>query len=356
MSDFETTMNKSVVYADPGASLLTEIIESPIPEPGHGEVLVRLSYSGVCHTDIGFCLNLFDVVPAPTPKGQVGGHEGIGVVIKQGQGVTYPDTGSTVGISYAADACLSCENCLLGGETTCTASKISGYFTAGTFQQFIVAPARYVIPIPQGLEPSMAAPLMCGGLSVYASLKRATVRPGAWVVVCGAGGGLGHLGIQYAKAMNARVVALDTAAKRQLCMDLGANVFFDFAAYDEPQKLTDEVLDATGGGASVVLMCTSSSRAYAQAMAWLGFRGTLACLGIPKEDLLVPRIIDMITKETRIIATKAGNRLEAQECLQIAAQGGIKVETQIRRMDELTEVFNELESGHIQGRAVIDLS
>jgi propanol-preferring alcohol dehydrogenase len=196
---------------------------------------------------------------------------------------------------------------------------------------------------------------MCGGLSVYAALKRATVRPGAWVVVCGAGGGLGHLGIQYGKALNGRVVALDTGSKRQLCMDMGADNFFDFAAYDTPQKLTDEILRTTGGGASVVLMCTSSSRAYSQAMSWLGFRGTLACLGIPKEDLLVPRVIDMITNELHIIgecanfrllsmkaniveATKAGNRLEAQECLQIAAQGGIKVQTQIRRMDELTEV------------------
>ncbi|KAK0389779.1 hypothetical protein NLU13_3352 [Sarocladium strictum] len=352
----EVQVNKTIVYADPGNSLRTEIVETTIPEPGPGEILIRLSYSGVCHTDVGFCLNQFDAVPALTPKGQIGGHEGIGFVLKQGQGVSYPSIGSTVGISYAADACLSCDNCLQGGETTCSQTKISGYFTAGTFQQYIVSPARYVFPIPQGLEPSAAAPLMCGGLSVYTALKRAALRPGAWVLVCGGGGGLGHLGIQYAKALNGRVVALDGGSKRQLCLDMGADAFFDFAAYEDPQKLTDEIKRTTGGGASVVLMCTSSSRAYSQAMSWLGFRGTLACLGIPKEDLLVPRVIDMVTNELRIIATKTGNRLEAQECLQIAAQGKIKVQVQVRRPDELTDVFNELEMGQIQGRAVIDLA
>jgi propanol-preferring alcohol dehydrogenase len=142
---------------------------------------------------------------------------------------------------------------------------------------------------------------MCGGLSVYAALKRATVRPGGWVVVCGGGGGLGHLGIQYAKAMNGRVLALDMEVKRQVCLDVGADAFLDFAAYDEPESLAAEIISTTGGGASVVLMCTSSSRAYGQAMSWLGFRGTLACLGIPKENLLVPRVIDMIGNELRII-------------------------------------------------------
>lgn len=243
--------------------------------------------------------------------------------MKQGPGVSSPGIGAPVGITYAADACLACgkslinpsrgfsdlflclDHCLQGGETTCKQSKISGYFTPGTFQQYVVSPARYVIPIPPTIEPSMAAPLMCGGLSVYAALKRAEVRPGAWVVVCGAGGGLGHLGIQYAKAMSGRVLALDTDSKRQFCLDLGADDFLDFAAYQMPALLTTEIQRITGGGASIVLMCTSSSRAYSQSMSWLGFRGTLACLGIPKENHLNPRVMDMVTYEQRIIGKSA---------------------------------------------------
>lgn len=142
---------------------------------------------------------------------------------------------------------------------------------------------------------------MCGGLSVYAALKRAELRPGAWVVVCGAGGGLGHLGIQYTKAMSGRVVALDSGSKKQFCLDLGADYFLNFADYKSSQDLAAEIHRITGGGASIILMCTSSSQAYSQGMSWLGFRGTLACLGIPKENTLVPRVMNMVTGEHKII-------------------------------------------------------
>ena len=189
-----------------------------------------------------------------------------------------------------------------GGESSCKEAKVSGYFTPGTFQQYVISSARYVIPIPDGIEPSTAAPLMCGGLSVYTALKRAGLCPGGSVVVCGAGGGLGHLAIQYAKAMSGYVIALDRGSKKQFCLDLGADVFLDFAAFDTPKGLEEEIKRVTNGGASIALMCTSSNAAYSQAMSWLGFRGTLACLGIPeKEGCLVPRVIDMVGNELRII-------------------------------------------------------
>ena len=181
-------------------------------------------------------------------------------------------------------------------------SRVSGYFTPGTFQQYVISPARYVVPIPEGLESSTAAPLMCGGLSVYAALKRAVVRPGAWVAVCGAGGGLGHLGIQYAKAMSGRVLALDVAGKKQFCLDLGADAYVDVAAYQDAKDMTDEIKRLTGGGAGIVLMCSSSDKAYSQAMSWLGFRGTLACLGLPKDrKCFVPSVIDIVSDELRIL-------------------------------------------------------
>lgn len=124
-------------------------------------------------------------------------------------------------------------------------------------------------------------PLMCGGVTVYTALKRAGVRFNDWVVVCGAGGGLGHLGIQYAKAMGARVLALDIGAKREFCEGFGVDAFLDFKMFGEGE-LEERVKDVTGGGARIVLQCSSSVKAYAQAIGWLGFRGVLVCLGVPE--------------------------------------------------------------------------
>ncbi|CRK10824.1 hypothetical protein BN1723_009178 [Verticillium longisporum] len=171
---------------------------------------------------------------------------------------------------------------------------------------------------------------MCGGISVYTALRTAGLRVGDWVVISGAGGGLGHLGVQYAKALGARVVAVDAGVKEALCRELGADDFVDFAAF--------------------------ASKSYGQCMSWLGFRGTVACLGIPdKEGALLPSIGDMVTFEHRIIATKTGNRLEAKQCLELAAQGRVKTRYTLRRMESLTNIFEDLESGKIQGRVVLDL-
>ncbi|KAK7423225.1 hypothetical protein QQZ08_009121 [Neonectria magnoliae] len=347
--------NRAVVYLEPG-TVKTEVVELPIPQPGRGEVLVRLLFSGVCHTDVGFCLNQFSNVPAPTPKGQIGGHEGVGMVVSHGAGVESPAIGSNVGIKYAAYACLSCYNCLEGGESSCKSTKVSGYFTPGTFQQYCLAPAHYVTPIPSGLDLAAAAPLMCGGVTVYTALRGAGLRVGDWVVISGAGGGIGHLGIQYAKALGGNVIAIDTGSKEELCRSLGANEFVDFTKFSADADLAARIKDLTGGGARIALMCAASSKAYSQAMSWLGFRGTVACLGIPeKEGTLVPSISAMVTDELKIIATKTGNRLDARECLELAAQGGVTPQYQLRKMEDLSSVFEDLESGRIQGRVVLDL-
>ncbi|KAK5988244.1 Alcohol dehydrogenase 2 [Cladobotryum mycophilum] len=343
-------VHRAILYSEPGRSAQTEVKEIPLVPPKEGEILVRLSYSGVCHTDLSFCLGLFSNLPVPVP-------DGAGVVVALGPGVTSPAIGSRVGIMYSADACLTCDQCLDGGESSCRSAKVSGYITPGTFQQYCIASARYVIPIPDKLELADAAPLMCGGVSVYTALKRGGLRPGQWVAVCGAGGGLGHLGIQYAKALGGRVLALDIGSKRDLCNSLGADVFLDFTEFQSSSDLAAKIRQVTEGGARYVLMCASSSKAYSQAMSWLGFRGTLLCLGVPDyEGSLIPSIGNMISKELRIIATKSGNRVDIKECLEIAAQGRVKAFYELRKMDELTEVFDEITKGNIKGRIVLDLN
>ncbi|OBR04738.1 Alcohol dehydrogenase [Colletotrichum higginsianum IMI 349063] len=286
---------------------------------------------------------------------------GVGEVVAVGAGVTSPAIGSRVGIKYAADACLNCEivppdRCLQGGESSCAEVKLSGYFTPGTFQQYCLSTARYVTPVPDSLDSAQAAPLMCGGLTVYTALKRAEARHGDWVVVAGAGGGLGHLAIQYARTLGCRVLAMDLGAKEKFCRDLGADEFVDFTTYPTEGGLSAAVKDITGGGARIVLMCSSNKKAYVQAPTWLGFRGKLACLGVPEcSSVFIADVDPLLVDELTIFGVKTGNRLEAKECLEIAARGSVKTHFQLRRMRSLTKIFTEMESGAIQGRVVIDL-
>ncbi len=139
-------------------------------------------------------------------------------------------------------------------------------------------------PIPDGLDIAGAAPLMCGGLTVYASLKRTGSKKGDIVLIIGAGGGLGHLAIQYAKALGCRVIAVDSGSKASLCEELGADTFIDFTKFAIDEEITAEVQKTAPKGVRTVLCCVTSLRAYGQAMGFLGFRGTLVCLGVPEGE------------------------------------------------------------------------
>ncbi|KAH6698935.1 chaperonin 10-like protein [Leptodontidium sp. MPI-SDFR-AT-0119] len=333
------TMNRAVQYADP-PSIKTVVAELPIETPGPGEVLVRMLYSGVCHTDYGFCTNSFGL-PMPAPAGQVGGHEGIGEVIEQGPGVTTPEIGAKVGIKYAADACLNCENCLVGGETSCSQVKVSGYFTPGTFQQYVISSAKYVTPIPDGIDLAAAAPLMCGGVTVYAALKRSNTKHGNWVLVTGAGGGLGHLAIQFAKAIGARVIAVDSGSKESFCKGFGADAFVDFTKFSTDEDITAEVRRIAPNGVKTVIACATPTRSYNQTIGFLGFRGVLVCLGLPENDrtpIKGAEAFTLLNNELTIMSLKAGNRLEAKECLDIVARGLVKTHYELRPMESISDV------------------
>ncbi|CAK7234641.1 hypothetical protein SCUCBS95973_009003 [Sporothrix curviconia] len=360
MASLTQTVNRAATYAEPG-TLKICIQELPIPRPAAGEILVRLAFSGVCHTDYAFCMNKFRGIPA-TPKGQIGGHEGVGEVVAVGDGVRTVAVGSHVGIKYTAAACLNCENCLVGGESSCTSTatfKLSGYMTPGTFQQYCITSAQYATPIPASLDLAAAAPLMCGGVSVYAGLKRSGLQLGDWVVVSGAGGGLGHLAIQYARALGARVLAIDAGAKEAFCRELGADTFVDYRALDSDERLAEHIHRLTEGGAKVALICAASSKAYGQAPSWLRFRGCVVALGIPDASVSQAiSIFQVVSLELRLIATagvKTGSRLEVKECLDIAARGLVKTKLQLRKLDELETVFHEMHAGQVAGRVVLDL-
>jgi len=360
--------HKALVYDSPG-SISTKIEEVETPKPGVGEILVNLTHSGVCHSDMGVMTNSWAWLPAPTQAGQVGGHEGVGTVAALGTGSESSGLkiGDRVGIKWLAYACGHCVPCLAGVDACCTTAKISGYYYPGTFQQYAIAPAHYATPIPDGVPSDLAAPLLCGGVTVYAALKKLIdegVRPGDWVVIPGGGGGLGHLALQIgSRGMGFRMIGVDMGAKEKLVKDCGAEAFIDLSKYSRDdegtKKLVDDIKEITGGGAAGVVVCTASNAAYAQGVSFLKFRGCLVCVGVP-EGALVPiataNPATMLVSELKIVGSAVGNRKDAIETLKMAARGIVKTHFTVQPMDKLTETFHKMDKGELHGRVVIDLS
>ncbi|KAI0483047.1 GroES-like protein [Xylariaceae sp. FL0804] len=377
MTDELPKTYKAVIYDEPG-KVSTKVVDLDMPEPGPGEVLIKMSHSGICHSDLGVMTNRWASLPLPTQPGQVGGHEGVGRVVRLGPGV---DTGSgsggtpkttaaavgatvrvgdRVGVKWLASVCFSCAACLGGQDGVCLHQRISGYYTPGTFQQYVVGPANYVTPIPESLDGAAAAPMLCAGVTVYAALRRSGAAPGDWVVLLGAGGGLGHLGCQIAaRGMGLRVIGVDAGTKRDLVLECGAEHFIDHTSASGGDDVTAEVKRLTGGlGAKAVLVLTAANAAYAAAMDLLSFGGTIVAVGLP-EGKPVPignaTPQKLIAKAARIVGIAVGNRKEAVETLQMAERGVIKTELRVVKMDEMTKVFEEMDRGELKGRVVVDL-
>ncbi|OCK74272.1 GroES-like protein [Lepidopterella palustris CBS 459.81] len=350
---------KAAVYDKPG-SISTKIEMLETPEPGPGQVLINLTHSGVCHSDIGVMMNSWAALPFPTQAGQVGGHEGVGKIVKMGPGTESAavKVGDRVGIKWISAICDSCPACLAGHDGICFNQKVSGYYTPGTFQQYVLGPASYVTPIPDGLDSASAAPMLCAGVTTYAALRRSGAESGQWVVILGAGGGLGHLAVQLsAHAMAHRVIGIDASSKRDLVLSSGASHFIPL---ETTPSIPEAVKELTGGlGAHAVLVLTANNAAYATSLDLLRFGGRVVCVGIPEGEPVpiksaLPQFI--VAKALSVVGVAVGDRREAIEVLEFAARGVVKTHFRIEKMEKLTEVFQEMFEGKLQGRVVLELS
>lgn len=192
------------------------------------------------------------------------GHEGAGIVVKIGSNVSNWKVGDRAGIKPAYDACFNCELCWTGKETYCDESPQIGLQFPGSYQQYLLSPARYTQRIPDGVDDVSAGPIMCSGSTIYCSLKESGLKPGDWAVFPGAGGGVGHMGVQLAKAMGMRVVGVDGGEqKRELCMKLGCEAFVDFTQVKDVAEEVVKICD--GKGAHGIFVTATSGAAYASA-------------------------------------------------------------------------------------------
>jgi len=356
MSELPSTY-KACVYDEPG-KISTKVVDLDMPEPGPGEVLINLTHSGVCHSDLGIMTNSWSQLPHPTQPGQVGGHEGVGKIVKMGAGTETSSVkvGDRVGIKWLSGICGNCPPCLSGYDGQCFNQKISGYYTPGTFQQYTLAPANYVTPIPESLDSADAAPMLCAGVTVYSALRKSGAKSGDWVALLGAGGGLGHIAVQIAaRGMGMRVIGIDAGSKKDIVLDCGAEHFINH----EEGKAEEQVMALTSGlGAKAVLVLTAANAAYASAMGLLRFGGTLVVVGLPEGEMkpiatAFPSV--MVAKALSIVGVAVGDREEAVETLAMAERGVVKTHFRTAKMGELTGVFEEMHAQKLKGRVVLDM-
>ncbi|KAJ9630062.1 hypothetical protein H2204_008717 [Knufia peltigerae] len=343
---------RAAVIRNPGPDFSLEIIDKPKPQPGDGELLIRLEVTGLCHSDLSMMLREWSGFKSrmDTP-----GHEGAGVVESLGKGVTTWQIGDKAGVKGISWVCHECESCMKGREQHCPRAEFAGLTMEGTYQQYIVVAANYATRIPNGVDLHYAAPLMCSGLTSYSALRKSGVRAGEWVVVLGAGGGLGHFAVMISKAMGARVIAVDQGeAKKELCSSLGASEFLDISSATDPVQRT---LEITNGGAHAVIVTSAHPSSYTTATNYLRTGGTMVCVGLPATGQAIAGADphDFVTKSITVRGTFVGTLSEAAEVLDLCAQGLITPVVERFPLAQLPDAVGLLREGKIVGRAVVDL-
>jgi len=269
-----------------------------------------------------------------------------------GQGSdTAVKVGDRMGVPFLYSSCQTCEFCLSGWETLCLHQKNTGVNKNGCLAEYVVASAANCIPIPNGLSFVQAAPIMCAGVTSYKGLKETEARPGEFVTIVGAAGGLGHLAIQYAKAMGLRVVALDVGEEKlEYCMRLGAEVAYDASAASTVQL----VQEFTRGGSHAVLCVAPQPSAFKTSVAICRRKGTVVLVGLPPNNFDCD-IFNVVMKRITIRGSIVGTRNDLREALDFAARGLVKCEVEVASLNSINTVFDRLRKGQVQGRVVIEM-
>ncbi|MFT5933284.1 MAG: propanol-preferring alcohol dehydrogenase [Hydrogenophaga sp.] len=322
--------------------------ELDIPTPGAGQILVKTEACGVCHTDLHATSGDWPLKPALpfTP-----GHEGIGIVTALGAGVTAVKEGDRVGVPWLYSACGHCEFCLAAQEPVCAEAQFGGYTKNGGFAEYIVANPDYVAHIPAGLAARDAAPLICAGITSYKGLKETQARPGQWVVVSGIGG-LGHLGVQYAKAMGLHVCAVDIDDRKlEHASRLGADAVVN-ARTSDPVAVVRKLTD---GGAHGVLITAPSLPAFKQGVGMTRKHGTCVLVGIPPGDFPTP-LFDVVANCITIRGSFVGNRRDMSEALAFAADSRVLADIELQPLSAINAVFERLAKGEVPSRVVLDFA
>jgi propanol-preferring alcohol dehydrogenase len=310
---------------------------------GPGQIRVRVEATGLCHTDIHAAHGDWPVKPSPP---FVPGHEGVGIVEELGPGVTEVALGDRVAMPWLGYACGTCDYCVSGWETLCLEQKNMGYSIDGGFGEYATAYARYVVKVPDGIDPFDAAPLTCAGVTTYKAIKVAGTRSSDLVAVFGVGG-LGHMAIQYAAIAGGRVVAIDLVdEKLQLAKELGA-AFTVNAATEDPVA----AIQALGGADQAIALAVSAA-SFEQAYGSLRRGGTLVFVALPAENRMQLPIFETVLNGITVVGSIVGTRTDLREVFDLHAAGKTTVIREIRPLDEVNEAIEDVEAGRVAARVV----
>ncbi len=334
---------KAAVVHEFGQPLVIEEVD--VPEVPPGQVLVKVVASGVCHTDLHAADGDWPVKPS-LPF--IPGHEGVGYVARVGAGVKFLREGDRVGVPWLHTSCGHCEHCMGGWETLCDEQQMTGYTVNGGYAEYVLADPGYVGHLPANLDFAPASPVLCAGVTVYKGLKQLDCKPGDWVVISGVGG-LGHMAVQYAKAMGFHVIAVDVAEEKlALARSLGAEVALNAATQDVVAEVQKQLRGAHG-----VLVTAVSRSAFAQGVGMLHKRGTMSLVGLPPGSFELP-IFDVVLNAKTVRGSIVGTRLDLQEALQFAGEGKVASHYSTDRLDNINAIFGAMKQGRIDGRVVLE--
>ncbi|RTL64662.1 MAG: zinc-dependent alcohol dehydrogenase, partial [Hyphomicrobiales bacterium] len=304
---------KAAVVRELGKPLVID--EVAVPEVGEGQILMKVEASGVCHTDLHAARGDWPVKPNPP---FIPGHEGAGYVAAVGKGVKAVKEGDRIGVPWLHTACGHCAHCRTGWETLCHEQQNTGYSVNGGFAEYVLADPLYVGHLPKAVEFGAAAPVLCAGVTVYKGLKETEARPGEWVAISGVGG-LGHMAVQYAKAMGLHVAAVDVRDDAlTLAKSIGADLTINPAKEDAAQVLQEKI-----GGVHGVLVTAVSNAAFSQAVGMVRRRGTVSLVGLPPGTFDIS-IFNVVLNRITIRGSIVGTRQDLVEAIDFAAEGKVK--------------------------------
>jgi len=267
------------------------------------------------------------------------------------------EIGDHAGVKWINGSCLQCDFCQQSDEPLCAKALLSGYTVDGSFQQYCIAKAAHVARLHKDIPLDAVAPVLCAGITVYKGLKESGARPGQTVAIVGAGGGLGSLAQQYAKAMGLRTIAIDSGdEKRKMCTEqLGSYAFIDFAT---SKNVVKDVQAATedGLGPHAVILVAVNEKPFQQAAEYVRPRGTVVCIGLPAGAYLRAPVFESVIKMVTIKGSYVGNRKDSAEALDFYRRGVIKAPFKVVGLSELQSVYDLMHKGAIAGRYVVDTS
>jgi D-arabinose 1-dehydrogenase-like Zn-dependent alcohol dehydrogenase len=321
-----------------------ELVERDVPEPGAGQVRVKVEACGICHSDALVKDGIWPGLQYP----RVPGHEIAGRIDALGNGVTAWQQGQRVGVGWHGGHCFVCNPCRRGDFAMCVNRKVTGIDFDGGYAEYMIAPAATIAAIPDEMAAEEAGPFMCAGVTVFNALRNSGARAGEVVAVHGIGG-LGHLGVQYARRMGFKTIAINRGKdKESLARELGAHDYIDATATDvaaELQKL---------GGASVILATAPNAQAISGLVDGLAPSGKLLVPAAPSEPLLI-NVFSLIMKRSSVAGWYSGTAKDSQDTLEFSALSDVHPMIEKYSLEQVAEGYEQMHSGKVRFRVVLTI-